>query len=218
MGQGLPFPAPGMVPWANMFQLPPWTGDESFIDIAAQWYLDGLEPAPTTEIPFSWLAGQMRFRQDKAFTYAAVGKDGSGTSIASVSADEQIEFSTSLASRNDVDPGNLAHFTVTYYDTARTRLSSVALVLNDRSETEIWTILGVGIGDRITITDVPTGYPQGADNLVVEGISHGASGDASARVVVWSTSPVIGTDIGEVGPFFRVGVTPLDSTTDLLPW
>lgn len=217
MGQGLPFPAPGMVAWANLFALPPWTADEAFIDIAANWYLDGYEAPATTEIPFSWLSGPLRFRQDKAFDYAAVSKSGGGTAIAFVNADEQTEFTASLASRNDVDAPNLAHFTVTYYDTARTRLSSVTLVLNDRTEEEIWTILGVGIGDRITITGVPTGYPQGADSLVVEGIRQGAAGDASARVVVWSTSPVIGEEPGTVGPFFRVGVSEIGGE-DNLPW
>lgn len=218
MGQGLPFPAPGMVPWTNLFALPPWTGDEAFVDLAANWYLDGYSPVDAVEIPFSWLSGPMRFRQDRPFNYAAVSSDGGGTAIARTVADEQVEFTTTLGSRNDVNAPNLAHFTITYYDEPRTRLSSVALVLNDRTEEEIWKILGVGIGDRITITDPPTGYPRGADNLVVEGVRHNAAGNASARVVVWATSPVIGAEIGEVGPFFRVGVSPLDSETDLLPW
>lgn len=216
MGQGLPFPAPGMVPWANMFSLPPWTGDESFISLTQHWYLDGLQAPDPVEIPWTWLSGPLRFRQDKPFSYASVSKAGGGTAIASVTADEQTEFTASLDAVNDVDNVNLAHFTVTYYDTPRTRLAEVRLILNRRTDEEVWTILGVGIGTRILITGTPVGWPQGADNLVVEGIHPEST--SSYRAVVWSTSPVIGTEIGETGPFFRVGVTPLDSTTDLLPW
>lgn len=217
MGQGLPFPAPRMAPWSTMFALPPFTGDEAFIALAADWYLAGLQPQDPVEIPWSWLSGPLRFRQDKPFTHAAVAKTGGGTAIANVVADEQITYTASLQSLNDVDTSNLAHFTVTYYDDSRTRLAQVQLVLNKRTELEVWTILSVRTGDRITITDVPTGWPQGADNLVVEGIHHLSRGDGGARIVEWSTSPVVGENPGQVGPFFRVGVSPLDGT-DKLPW
>jgi hypothetical protein len=217
MGQGLPYPAPGMAPWANMFALPLWTGDEAFVEVARHWYLDGWQAPDPVEIPWSWISGPLRFRQDKAFTHASVTKTGGGSAIAQVSADEQIDFTASLDSENDVDAPNLAHFTITYYDTPRTRLAQLVLALNRRTDLEIWTILGVNIGDRISITDVPAGWPQGADSLVVEGIQHISRGDVGPRLVVWSTSPVIGEEVGQVGPFFRVGVSPLDGD-DLLPW
>jgi hypothetical protein len=218
MGQGLPYPAPTIVPWSNMFSLPVWTADEAFRDMAIHWYLDGLQAPDPTEIPYSWLAGALRFRQDKPFTHAAVGKEGGGTAIARVVSTVQTSYTATLQSQNDVDTSNLAHFAVTYYDEPRMRLAQVTVPLNKRSEIEISTILGVGVGTRIQLTDVPTGWPRGADSLVVEGIRHGARGNGGARVVTWSTSPVIGTEVGDVGPFFRVGVTPLDDETYLLPW
>lgn len=217
MGQGLPYPAPSMVPWSNMFAFPAWTGDETCQTVATHWYLDGLQSPEAVEIPRSWLSGPIRFRQDKAINYAAVSKTGGGTAIVQVSGDEQVEYRASLDAENDVDAPNLAHFTTIYYDEPRMRLAQVALMLNKRTELEVWTILGVGIGTRISITDVPSNWPRGTDSLVVEGIQHMNRGAAAARVVVWNTSPVIGEELGEVGPFFRVGVSELDGA-DLLPW
>jgi hypothetical protein len=213
MGQGIPHPAPAMVPWTSMFAL----DTEVTADVATHWYLDGYSAPDAVEIPRSWLTGPIRFRQDKAITYAAVSKTGGGTAIVQVSADEQIEFTATLDTRNDVDAPNLAHFTVTYYDEPRMRLAQVALVLNKRTQEEVWTILDVGIGTRISITDTPAKWPRGTDSLVVEGIQHVGRGNAGARAVVWSTSPVIGEELGSAGPFFRVGVSELDGT-DLLPW
>jgi hypothetical protein len=215
MGQGLPYPAPQMAPWANMFALPPWTGDETATTVAQNWYLDGLQAPDPIEIPWTWLSGPMRFRQDKAFTHATVSKSGGGTAIANVVADEQITYTASLQSQNDVDAPNLAHFSVTYYDEPRTRLAEVRLVLSRRTDEEVSTILSVGIGDRILITGVPVGWPEGAESLVVEGIHPESSSDL--RAVSWSASPTVGEEPGEVGPFFRVGISVLGGD-DKLPW
>ena len=215
MGKGLPVPAPGMVPWEGLFSLPLWTGDDGGAGLAQDWYLDGFSPPAATVIPWSWLAGPVRFRQVKPLTFAAVSKATGGTAESSVTADEQTEFTAVLDTANEVDAPNLAHFVTTYYDTPRTRLASVVFVLNARTTTEIWTILGVGIGDRFTIPDVPVGWPSGASSLVVEGVQHMSDGEQ--RVVVWSTSPLIGEAVGSVGPFFRVGVSALGGTA-LLPW
>lgn len=215
MGQGLPVPAPAMTPWARMFDLPAFTGDEQSRTVATHWYLDGYSPPERVEIPWSWLARPFRFRTDRAVTHAAVSKSGGGTAIAHKNADQQIEFTAMLDSGNDVDAPNLAHFMTVYYDEPRTRLNAIRLILNGRSDTECWTILGVGIGDRVELTDVPAGFPRGAAHLVVEGIA--SEDDGATRSVVWSTSPVIGEKPGEVGPFFRVGVSVLDGP-DKIPW
>lgn len=215
MGQGLPVPAPAMTPWDNLFALPLWTGDDGGQAVAQDWYLDGFSPPAATQIPWTWLSGPIRFRQDKPITYAAISKSSGSTAVSVVSADEQVDYTATLDTANDVDTANYAHFLTTYYDVARTRAAALRLILNTRTRTEIWTILGVGVGDRITITGTPTGWPNGATSLVVEGIKHTST--PAGRIVEWSTSPLIGETVGSVGPFFRVGVSALDGT-DLLPW
>ena len=214
-GHGYPTPAPEIAPWRDLFALPAWTGDDRGQALAVDWHLSGLSAPEPTHIPYAWLAPPLRFRQDKSVTYAAVSKASGGTAVATVPADEQIDFQATLDTGNDVDTTNLAHFMVTYYDEPRTRLAQVQLILNSRALDEIWTILGVGIGERILITDVPVGWPNGADNLVIEGIA--AFDDGERRVVAWNTSPVIGEVTGSVGPFFRVGVSALGGI-DKLPW
>jgi hypothetical protein len=161
-GQGLPWPAPGMVPWASLFLLPSWTGDEGDQALAQDWYLDGLSPPEPVEIPYSWIAGPMRMRTDKAVTYASVTKTGAGTAIAIEPADEQIDFTANTDASNDVDASNQAQFMVDYYDEPRTRLASLRFVLNFREPTEIWTLLGVQIGTRICI-------PHASSNISVRG-------------------------------------------------
>lgn len=216
MGQGLPVPAPGMTPWANLFNPPSWAGDDAGTELARDWYLGGLAPPDPIEIPWSWLAPILRFRQDKAVTYAAVTRTAGGTAVSSVDMDEQIDFTATLDTANNVDAPNLAHFMTVYYDEPRTRLAQLRFILNNRTVTEIWTLLGADIGDRILLTDLPaTGWPAGADSVVIEGIFHSITSEE--RVVEWSTSPVIGETAGTVGPFFRVGVSLLDGS-DLLPW
>lgn len=216
MGAGLPVPAPGMVPWRHLFALPLWTGDDGGQALAQHWYLDGFSSPPAIEIPYRWIAaGSLKMRTDRPITHAAVTKSGGGTAIASVLADEQIDFTSTTESTNDVDAPNRAHFTVTYYDEPRTRLSSLRFILNRRTVPEIWTLLGVEIGTRIQITGTPANWPEGATDLVVEGKAHSILGDL--RVLAWNASPLIGEAVGQVGPFFRVGVSELDGT-DLLPW
>jgi hypothetical protein len=212
MGAGYWAPNLAMVPFVDLYALPPFTGDES--SVAQDWYLDGLSAPAPVEIPWMWVSGRLRFRQDKAITHASVSKAGAGTAVASVVADQQVDFDETLDALNDVDAPNLAHFMVTYYDQPRSRLPQLQIVLNGRTRDEHWTLLGLRIGDRIRITDVPAWWPTGADSLVIEGKHHISD---EARVIEFATSPVIGETPGEVGPFFRVGVSPLDGT-DLLPW
>jgi hypothetical protein len=215
MGFGVWAPALPLVPFEDLFALPSFTSDESNQALAQDWYLSGLSAPEAVEIPWTWISGPLRFRQDKAITYAAVTATR-GSAVSVVESDEQLDFSASLDTVNVVDAGNLAHFITTYYDTPRTRIAALKLILNIRTVTEIWTILGVGVGTRITITDTPVGWPDGAGSLVVEGIKHSSS-DATLRTVEWSTSPLVGETVGEVGPFFRVGASALGGT-DLLPW
>lgn len=215
MGQGLPYPAPAVAPWANLFNWPSWTGDDTARLVAQDWYFGGLGPPEPVEIPWTWITGEVRFRQDRAATYAAVTREGGSTAIEVVDSDEQTDFTATLSNLNQQDHANLAHFATVYYDEPRHRLSQVTFMLNSRLPDEIWTLLSVGVGRRFTITDAPATWPEGATSLVVEGIAHSSSADA--RYITWSTSPVIGETAGEVGPFFRIGVSQFDGD-DLLAW
>jgi hypothetical protein len=215
MGYGVWATQLAEVPFADLYDLPPWTGDEARPAAAQDWYLSGLSAPEPTEIPWTWLAPPMRFREDKPVTFASVTSRGGDDAVASVPADEQTDFTATLDSGNRVDIHNLAHFMLTYYDEYRVRCPQLRFVLNARTQDEQWQILGAGIGTRILVTGVPAAWPRGADNLVIEGIDHSCSSEQ--RIVEWSTSPVIGEVPGEVGPFFRLGVSKLDGP-DLLPW
>lgn len=216
MGYGVWAPYLPMVDFNDLYRLPSFTGDEAVPRIAQDWYLDGLSAPAPIEISWLWLAPPLRFREDKAITYASISRGSSTPAIASVPASEQIDFTATLDAYNTIDAPNLAHFMITYYDQPRVRCPQLRFILNNRSQTEQWTILGANIGDRIHIPDVPVGWPSGADNLVIEGIARTTLAETS--VVEWATSPVIGDTVGQVGPFFRVGVSKLDGLTDPLPW
>jgi hypothetical protein len=216
VGYGVWAPQLPMVAFNDLYALPPFTGDETRTALAQDWYLTGLSPRDPIEIPYSWLSGSFRTRIDKAITYAAVTKAGAGTAIASTPAAQQVKFEATLESANDVDAPNLAHFMTVYYDQPKTRIASMRMILNERTPEEIATILGAGIGSHFHIVGHPARWPAEASHQqVIEGIGHESSGDL--RIVVWSTSPHVGEDVEEAGPFFRVGVSQLDGP-DKLPW
>lgn len=178
----------------------------------------GISRPPPVQIPLSWLRGPVRVRQDPPRKVAEVTQSGSAApSRVNVAArgERQWPFTATVDSVVASDPANLARWVTAYYSVPLPRASAFNLVLNARSQTEIWRILGVTLGTHISVTGT-TNWPDGATELIVEGISHRIVGDA--RVVTWNTSPLVGTAAGTAGPYFRLGVTTLGSATDKMPF
>lgn len=189
--------------------------------ILNDWTWQPGPPAPV-KIPYAWLAGfqPLRVRPDKPLTSAAVAIDGGATATAtdaaSLAAYGDNEFSATLHSATPGDAPTLADWIVAYYATdpdavPRARFPQLLIRLTGRTQPEMHRILGVGIGTRITITDAPATWPEGATEQVVEGIRH-ALGEA--RDVEWTTAPVVGSAPGVAGPWFRRDV--LTTGTDIL--
>lgn len=216
-GQGLLRLVPQVAPWNNLFRLPDFTGERREMTLAEDWYFAGRGPVTPTEIPWTWISGPLRMRQDPPLNAASVTASGTAysTDLTSISSYGQWPFSATLNTATEVDAQNLADWVVGYYPDPRTRLPTLRVILNSRTETECWTILGREVGDRITITNTPAGWPDGATELVIEGITHSSGVDV--REVSWSTSPVIGAAADATGPWFRIGVSALGGT-DALPF
>ncbi len=202
-----------LIPWTRLAGPGPF-GDETAMLLAHDVYYGDQPPTPV-EIPFSWLRAPIRVRQDNPFTLAEVSAAGTLARATNPAAREW-RFSASLDTASPSDAECLAQWTVDNYDLSRPRLRDLTLRLNTRTETELHRIMSVTQGSRITLTDLPAGYPTGAGELVIEGISHRM--DAAVRDVIWSTAPVIGAELGESGPWFRLNDTVLGDVDELLPF
>lgn len=218
-GRGLMRGVPREWPWERLFDIPPWTGDETSTALAVDWYLAGRGAITPTRIPWTWLSGPIRFRQDSPLNAAAVSRSGGVTGYASdeTSIDNygQWPFTVTTESVDDLDAQHLADWVVAYYANPRIRCPQLTLNLRARTQTECWRVLDREIGDPITITGVPAGWPEGANTLVIEGISHAANSDM--RTVTWSAAPVVGSSPDVTGPWFRLGVSAIGGS-DALPF
>jgi hypothetical protein len=217
--QGLGRRRPGLlafVPWSNVFGLGPGADDTGKV-MATELYFGGYPP-PVVEIPYSWIRPALRIRQASPLNVAEVTQSGGSTSrsvnVPSTTTRQWL-FTATVDSAVPVDPANLAKWVTDTYDVPLPRSSALGLVLNDKSETEIWWILGVRQGTHIRITGAPAGWPTGATELVVEGIAHQITADV--RTVVWNTSPVVGSAAGVVGPWFY-SEDSLTSGADVVPF
>jgi hypothetical protein len=215
--KGLQRNVPRYAPWARLFDVTPYP--YTSYDIASDWYFADLGPSGFVEIPWTWLSGPLRFRPDPPINSAAVTTDGGGTSYASDkdSIDEygQWPFTHTTNSANDKDAANLAAWIVEYYKDPRVRLAQANLILNKRTPAECRRVLRQEIGNKIQISGTPTGWPEGAVNLLIEGITHRSAVDV--RTVTWSLSPLIGSEPDAAGPWFRLNGSQLGGD-DVLPW
>lgn len=193
-------------------------------EILADYVWGGLSAPAPAEIPYAWIAQPVRFRTDSPINSATITRSGSGESTADDLADqvEHLVWSAeaTLDTVSDQDPANLAAYLVTYYAQPRMRcpqlrFSLLRRWLEDHSGSQCRLLLGIKIGDRISITGAPTTWPDGASELIVEGIHHTI--DVAERWVEFNTSPVIGTTPGVPGPWFRLGGSVLGGT-DLLAY
>jgi hypothetical protein len=178
----------------------------------------GLPLAPA-EIPICWLSQPLSLRLERPLNLAEVTQLDASTARsrdqASIAAYQVFPFTATLSTAVDADPANLAHWTVTYNASPRTRAPRLLINLIHRSEADKAYILGLTRGRRIRLMDIPPEFPAGADHLVIAGVTHVAG--EFTRYVEWTTSPVIGSAPGVAGPWFRWG-TSAWSGTDVRPF
>jgi len=158
----------------------------------------------------SWIRIPLTFRTDSPINAAQISVAG-GTSATSTNAASQTEYgvytSTATLVSNTTDAANYASWLTTYYTGGRVRCPVLTIDLVQRPDADRAVVLARQIGDRITITQVPPGFPVEAQNLVIEGIHH--TSGVLERLVVWTTSPMIGATNGASGPWFRLGSSAL---------
>lgn len=212
-------PLLALVPWRNVFELGP-AGDDTGRTMAEEWYLGGYPPA-AVQVPISWVSPPFTVRQDTPLDVAEVTR-GSTTvrsknqTVVTANRGREWTFTETLDSVAPVDAPSLAKWVTDTYTGGRPRSPGLTLVLNARTEAEIYKILSVRQGTRVSLTGAPASWPTGATEHVVEGVRHTALGDI--RTVVWVTTPVIGATAGVPGPWFTLGETHTTSTTDLVPF
>jgi hypothetical protein len=194
--------------WVDLFQI-----DSPAQELAQAWYFSGLPPSPV-DIPWTWIQGPLRIRQDNPLRRAEVSQSGGSTARAkdaTLTTTEQMwTYTQTIDSITAADAANLARWTVEYYTQPRPRTPALTLLLNDRSEDELYRILSVRQGTRISLSGMPASWPTGAGELIVEGITHTITADL--RRVSWNTTPVIGAELGESGPWLYTDDTLTDST------
>jgi hypothetical protein len=177
---------------------------------------------PATTIRYGWLSPPFRARADQPINDPAVTASGHGTAYApnatSIARYGDYSLPVTLATAVDADADCLATWLSTYYADFRMRCPSLTVnLLNGQlTPTDVQTVLGIRIGDRITIPDAPATWPQGNNSLIVEGISRQVL-VGQCRTVTFNTSPVIGSTPGAPGPWFRWGSSTWGGT-DQIPF
>lgn len=181
-----------LVPWTHQFGLGA-LGQDAGRTMADELYHGGWPPTPI-EIPMGWISGRATFRQDPPFARAEVSQRSGDTArarnVTSVINGREWVFTATLDSIVDSDPGNLAAWVTAYYTDPLPRASAVTLILNSRTPTEIWRILRVVQGSRITITGAPGADAQLVANPWFESGTSGwtPTGGTVAQSTTWSRS------------------------------
>lgn len=189
--------------------------------VVADWTFQPGPPQPV-EIPYAWLGDVLRYRPEKPLTTAEVTRFGAGTarqqSAAAISEYGDNPFSAQLHTACTADAPSLAKHVIDRYAQAgvppRSRVAAMAFRLAGRPQAELHRLLSVRQGQRIHITDAPATWPAGMTEQVVEGVVHSYSEGATLTFI---TSPVIGTQPGVAGPWFRLDVSTVDGA-DTVPF
>lgn len=185
-------------PWGNLFSV-----DDDARALAEELYFGGYPPTPV-DIPYTWIRGPFRSKQDTPLRLAEVSQSGGSTARSKdptlTSTDRVWPFRETIDSIVPPDPANLAKWITDYYRIPRPRNPGLTLLLNIRTEAEIYRILSVRQGTRISVSGAPAGWPTGSGELIVEGVQHDVRADL--RFVTWNTTPVIGAAVGSSGPWF----------------
>ncbi len=212
---------------SNLLPLPDIFAADTASLIVNDWFWPPGPPTPV-QIPYAWLSPPLRSRPDKPMTTAAVSQSNGGDTgtsntqfnEASLTEYGDNAFTATLNTACAGDIANLAKWILDFYATApsavpRARFPSLTINLAARAPHEIWRILDITLGTRVSITDTPAGWPAGASEQVVEGIHHAAG--ANERWVEFNTAPVVGSTAGAAGPWFRLDTSMLGGT-DVMPY
>lgn len=171
------------VPWQQQFGIGP-LGQDIGRTLANELYHGGFPPTPV-EIPIDWIQPPIQFKHDPPISIGEVSQTGGPTARAvneatiAASAGRAWKFAATIDSVTAADASALAQHAVDVGTMPRPRSAVITLVLNGRAETEIWRILGVTQGRRISLTRGP------APTLV--------AADAFGRIVssTWSTADTL---------------------------
>jgi hypothetical protein len=172
-------------------------------------------------------------RPDQPINSAQITRVGqaaaNNTSAASQTTYGVFAASATLDTISPDDANNFGLWLVAYYANPLLRVPTVSLSLVYRTNPERATILGVEIGQRVTLGPgtvqdyaghttgiaIPAGLPPAAQSWVVEGIHHTSS--VLDRIVEWTTSPLLGVTPGVEGPWFRLDSSVLGGS-DVVPF
>lgn len=178
--------------------------------------------SPPVNIPLLWLSQPLSHRLDQVYNEtgvtqsgADIGAESRGRNLASIAEIGSSPFTASLATATAADPAALSSWTLNYRGDFRVRSPQLTVNFLYRTDAERQLLLSVQRNRRIRITGVPPEYPEGADSLVVTGISHTIG--VATRLIHFTTRSVIGTTPGVPGPWFRVGSSAVGGS-DIVPF
>lgn len=171
-------------------------------------------PAPV-EVPLCWFTQPLRLRMEEPFSTATVNQSGFGTAFASSGAAQDYPFQATISSIIGGEAQNLANFTVTYRDEALTRCPELTIDLIHRTAAERSMLIRIRKNQRIKITGTSAEFPEGAEHLIVSGITNEIG--VTSRKLRWTTRAVIGTAPGVSGPWFYPGTSVWDGPDIFIP-
>lgn len=190
--------------------------------VVNDYYWDAA-PTPVV-IPYTWISPPVRFRADQPINDPAItvaGSSGAAHAFNATSVSRYGDYGqpVTLTTAVAADADSLASWYSANYADFRMRCPSLTINLLSGllQSTDVQKVLGVKIGDRLVISNAPATWPQGTNTLFVEGIDKQMLIDR-CRYITFNTSPVIGTNPGTPGPYFRWGSSTWGSSTDLIPF
>jgi len=190
-------------------------------------------PPAVTVIPWIWLQVPLELRANPPINSAQITRTNqtaaTTNNITSQATYGVFAASATLDTVSPDDAQNFANWLTYVYANPLVRTPTLTLSLVYRTDDERALILGLEIGQRITLgpgtvqdypghttaIPVPAGLPPGALSMLIEGIHHTSS--VTDRIVEWTTSPLLGATPGAEGPWFRLDSSVLDGT-DYLPF
>ncbi|MDP9799342.1 hypothetical protein J2S43_007854 [Catenuloplanes nepalensis] len=163
----------------------------------------------TMQIPFGWIESRsLKYRTDRPITDATATIPNRTTTRRSDPARRRRygtnPRSVTLDSAVDGDATAWATWTLRTGDRPRTRIPGLRLNMLSRTPAERLQLLGIKVGDRIEVTEVPNASPDDIGDQIVQGIEH-TIGPGSSRWIQFRTSPLLGPTPGQPPAGIRVG-------------